>query len=358
MHALRTMSPTRQRGYSLIELMVSIVISLMLLAGLVTLFANNSRERDEIQRANQQTENGQYALEVIGDDLREAGYLGNFDPSVLSTPTIDPDPCATTVASLKAALPIFVQGYYDYTGTPALSCLPTDVKAGSDILVVRRAGACPVNINDPDCPSLISGDAYFQASGCGNASELGSGNSGTYYVLDVTGFSLHELDCTTAAPIYPYEVHIYFVATEDKPGDGIPTLKRVDLDLADGGFTTITIAEGIEQMKIDYGLDNPGSTPTGTPTVFTPAPYSYGGCSGAGCLAYWRNTAAAQIYVLARNVSATPGYAAGSAPQKTFFLGTDSAGNPQSFGPFTDGYKRHVYEAEFRLNNIAGRNTP
>ncbi len=170
------MSPTRQHGYNLIELMVSIVISLMLLAGLVTLFANNSRERDEIQRANQQTENGQYALEVIGDDLREAGYLGTFDPSVLSTPTTDPDPCATTVSSLNAALPIFVQGYYDYTGTPTLSCLPTDVKPGSDILVVRRAGTCAVNVSDPNCPSQTPGDAYLQASGCNSTSELGPGD--------------------------------------------------------------------------------------------------------------------------------------------------------------------------------------
>lgn len=353
------MRSARDRGYSIIELMISIVISLMILAGLVILFANNGRERDEIQRANQQTENGQYALEVIGNDLREAGYFGSLNPSGLSTPSADPDPCATAVASLNAAMPVAVQGYYDYTGSPSLSCLPADYKPDSDILVIRRARACAVNIADPNCPTQVSGDAYFQASGCNDASELGSGNIDTYYVIDTHSakFTLHNHDCTTIAPLYQYEVHIYYVATEDKAGDGIPTLKRLDLDLADGGFAgPIAIAEGIEYLKIDYGLD--GSPTTGSPAVFTSNPYAYSGCSGVTCLTYWENTVAAQVYVLARNTTRTPGYTATSAPPKTFYLGTDPSGNPQSFGPYTDGYKRHVYEAEFRLNNIAGRNTP
>jgi type IV pilus assembly protein PilW len=362
MPAPHTMTITRERGYSLIELMVSIVISLMILAGLVTLFANNGRERDEIQRANQQTENGQYALQVMGDDLREAGYLGTFNPTALSTPAADPDPCATSVANLNAAIPIFVQGYSNYGGTgyagPTLSCLPAGhVQPGSDVLVVRRAGTCAVNIGDPNCPTQVANEAYFQSSGCNSASELGSGSISTYYVLaaNSASFTLHDRDCTTTAHIYPYEVHIYFIATEDKTGDGIPTLKRIDLDLASGGFTApIPISEGIEQLKITYGLDDPNnpSYPTGSPTAFTADPYSYSGCSGVGCLGYWRNAVAAQVYVLARNTTQTPGYTATSAPQKTFYLGT------QAFGPYTDGFKRHVYEAEFRLNNIAGRNTP
>lgn len=351
------MSAKQHCGYSIIELMVSIVISLVLLAGLVTLFANNSRARDEIERANQQTSNGQYALEVIGDDLRAAGYFGTLDPTGLATPGADPDPCATDVASLNAAMAVPVQGYYAYAGAPSLSCLPTDYKPGSDILVIRRAAACAVG--DANCPAQVGGGAYFQSSGCNNATELGSGNIDTYYVLDTNTakFTLHKNDCTTVAPLYAYEVHIYFVTTENKAGDGIPTLKRVDLDLANGGFSApIPIAEGIEYLKIDYGLDTSSPT-TGSPAAFTPDPYAYNGCAGVTCLTYWQNTVAAQVYVLARNTTQTVGYTA-TAPQKTFYLGTDTGGNPQSYGPYADGYKRHVYQAEFRLNNIAGRNTP
>lgn len=342
--------------------MISILIGLMILAGLVTLFANNSRERDEIQRANQQTENGQYALQIIGGDLHEAGYLGSFDPAGLSTPTIDPDPCATDVASLNAALPIAVQGFDNVSSAnPPLSCI-SDVKDGTDILVIRRAGTCPVNQGDPSCPPQVTGGAYFQASGCNSASELGSGSINTYYVLDTdsTQFTLHQHDCSTAAPLYAYEVHVYFVSNDDKPNDHIPTLKRVDLDLANGGFTSpITVAEGIDDVQVDYGIDNT-ATPTGSPAVYTANPYSFCAgsqctpCAGATCLPYWRNIVSAEVYVLARNTTPTPGYT----DTKTYTLGTDAAGNPQTYVPVHLNYKRHVYRATFRLINISGRNVP
>lgn len=341
---------SRGRGYSLIELMISIVLSLMILAGLVTLFESNNRERNDIQRANQQTQNAQYALEVIGDDLQNSGYLASFNPSALPAPTADPDICASDVASLNAALSVPVQGYDDYAGAPTLSCLPSDVKAGTDILVIRRTSTCAVG--DANCNPQTIGEAYFQASGCDSAGELGSGNVNQYYVLDTdaTKFTLHANDCTTVAALYQYEVHIYFIATEDKTGDGIPTLKRVDLDIKKGpnnGFTNpIPIAEGIEQLQIDYGIDSP--SPTGSPAAFTPNPYAYNGCAGVSCLPNWQNTVVAQVYVLARNLTPTPGHADG----KTYTLGNFVV------NPTGDSYMRHVYQAEYRLNNIAGRNTP
>src|ERR1700726_1652387 len=89
---------TRQFGYTIIELMISITISLIILASLVSILANNSRTRGEIERANQQTENGRYALQLIVDDLHNAGYLAEFNPAPLPTPTAKPDPCDATVA--------------------------------------------------------------------------------------------------------------------------------------------------------------------------------------------------------------------------------------------------------------------
>src|SRR5260370_21188283 len=101
----------RQVGYTIIELMIAITISLIILAGLVSILANNSRTRGEIERANQQTENGRYALQLITDDLHNAGYLAEFNPGPLATPAPKPDPCHTTAAVLNSALPLAVQRY-------------------------------------------------------------------------------------------------------------------------------------------------------------------------------------------------------------------------------------------------------
>jgi type IV pilus assembly protein PilW len=338
---------TRQFGYTIIELMIAITISLIILASLVAIFANNSRTRVEIERANQQTENGRYALQIIVDDLHNAGYLAEFNPAPLPTPAAKPDPCDATVGGLTNALPIAVQGYDN--GANAPTCL-TDIRPGTDILVVRHASTCAVG--SAGCDPNLLGNAYFQTSGCNNSAELASGNIAQSFVLDTNpaSFTLHQKDCVTLANQYQYRTHIYFVANNDNAGDAIPTLKRAELGGA-GIFTIVPLVEGVENLQIEYGLD---TTTTGSPAVYTANPDSYNGCTPAVCVGYWRNTVAAKINVLTRNTTATQGYVDG----KTYTLGLNFDGSVHTVGPFNDGYKRHAYASVVTLNNTAGRNTP
>ncbi|MGH8561634.1 MAG: PilW family protein, partial [Nevskiales bacterium] len=67
---------SRQSGFSLVELMIAITLSLIILAALSAIFVTSSRARDEIARANQQIENGRYAMQILSDDLQLAGYYG------------------------------------------------------------------------------------------------------------------------------------------------------------------------------------------------------------------------------------------------------------------------------------------
>lgn len=342
----------RQKGYTIIELMVSITIGMMIMAALVTLFAGNSRQRGEIERANEQTENGRYALQVLGDDLREAGFLASYNPGTVAAPnpqliipTNLPNPCSTGVLALNTAMAMAVQGYDNGTNAPA--CLPADLLPGTDILVVRRASTCIAGTNG--CDAQVAGDAYLQASGC--STELTAGN---YYVLDTSAanLTLHTNGCTTTAGLYQYRTHIYFIASEDKPGDGIPTLKRAEL--GQGTFTVVPLVEGVQNLQLEYGLDTNVPT-TGTPAVYTADPNTYNGCAPtpATCVSYWRNTVAVKINILARNLTATAGYV----DTKTYTLGLNAAGAANVVGPFNDGYKRHTYYTVARLNNPAGRNS-
>src|SRR5438552_15983016 len=163
---MRLNRPTCRRGYSIIELMVAITISLIILAALVGLFAGNSRERGEIERANQQTENGRYALQIIGDDLRDAGYLASFNPGTVAGPNAQlvipaalPNACATDVPTLNSALALAIQGYDNGANAPA--CV-ADLRAGTDILVVRRASTRAVGA--AGCGAQVAGDVYLQPS--------------------------------------------------------------------------------------------------------------------------------------------------------------------------------------------------
>jgi type IV pilus assembly protein PilW len=357
---MRLNRPTRPRGYSIIELMVAITISLIILAALVGLFAGNSRERGEIERANQQTENGRYALQIIGDDLRDAGYLGSFNPGTVAGPNAQlvipaalPNACAVDVPTLNSAVAIAVQGYDNGANAPA--CV-ADLRAGTDILVVRRASTCAVGT--AGCDAQVAGDVYLQPSGC--TTEF---SAAAYYALDsnAANLNLHQKDCATAALIYQFRTHIYFVANNDKPGDGIPTLKRAELGVNAGGaaaFNIVPLVEGVDNLQLEYGLDGLDSTvpTTGTPAAYTADPSSYNGCVPAPCnvVSNWRNAVTAKINVLTRNLTPTQGYT----DTKTYALGLTFGGAVNTVGPFNDGYKRHVYYSVARLNNPAGRNSP
>src|SRR2546421_2433631 len=300
---MRPDHPTRPRGYSIIELMVAITISLILLAALVGLFAGNSRERGEIERANQQTENGRYALQILGDDLRDAGYLASFNPGTvagpnpqLTIPATLPNACAPDVPTLNSAVALAIQGYDNGANAPA--CV-ADLRAGTDILVVRRASTCAVGT--AGCDPQVAGDVYLQPSGC--TTEF---NAGTYYALDSNAgnLNLKQKDCATAALIYQFRTHIYFVANNDKPGDGIPTLKRAELGA--GAFNIRPPVPGGGNLQREDGLHTTVPT-TRNPAVYTADPSSYNGCAPPTCVGYWRNNLTAKINVLTRNLTPTQG---------------------------------------------------
>ncbi|TLY93276.1 MAG: prepilin-type N-terminal cleavage/methylation domain-containing protein [Gammaproteobacteria bacterium] len=358
MPAARTAhAPPGARGYTLVELMVSMAIGLIILAALVSLFAGNSRERGEIERANQQTENGRYALQIIRDDLRSAGYLATFNPGTvagpnaqLTTPATLPDACAADVPTLTTAMAVPVQGYDQ--GASAPGCL-VDLRAGTDILVVRRASTCAVGA--AGCDPQVPGDIYLQASGCGT--ETGAG---TYFALDsnLASLTLHLKDCVTVAPLYQYRTHIYFIANDDKPGDGIPTLKRAELGvdgLGANAFNIVPLVEGVENLQLEYGLDTTVPT-TGTPAVYTADPSRYNGCVPGPCnvVSNWRNTVTVKINVLTRSITPTQGYV----DSKTYTLGLNAAGAANVVAPLNDGYKRHAYSSVAMLYNTVARNSP
>ena len=349
------------RGYTIIELMVAMTIGLVILAGLVTVFANNSRARAEIERFNQQTDNGRYAVRLLADDLHHAGYLAELNPIGLplaAAVTAKPDPCATDAVSLTNDALIPIQGYDVNNGVAAPTCVSaptvTDLKPGTDILVVRRASSCVAGA--AGCDPVVAGAAYIQASTC--STDIQAGNS---YKIDTNTANLTLQKavvgaCAASAPLRQYRTHIYFIALNDKPGDGIPTLKRAELGAVGAGavgFNIVPLVEGIENLQIEYGLDTSVPT-TGAPAVYTANPDSYNGCAPLACVSYWQNTVAAKLYVLARSTTQTPGYVDG----KQYVLGLTAAGAANAVGPYNDGFKRHLYQSVVTLNNGAGRNTP
>ena len=331
------------RGFSLIELMVSAAIGLMVLAALATIFANTSRARAELQRSSQQIDNGRYAVDVLTEDLQLAGYFGELNLSAVMVPPALPDLCAFTPADWAASMPIHLQGYDG--GAAAPSCMPSTVKAGTDVVAVRRVRTCIAG--EAGCDAVVATQPYLQVGLCGSA--------GNAYALGIAADAAfpHTLkDCATIAGRRRYVTHVYFIGNDNGSGASIPTLKRLELN--GSGYTEVALVEGIERVELEYGIDNDGD---GSPDAYTadPTGFTYAGCGSCSASANWANVVTAKLHVLSRALETSPGYV----DVKTYALGADAAGNPLRVGPFNDGYRRHVYSAAVRIMNPSGkRDTP
>jgi type IV pilus assembly protein PilW len=337
-----------QRGLSLIELMISITIGLIILVALSGMFVNQSRARVELDKSNRMIDNGRYALELLSDSLNLAGYYGEFVPTtgVPTVPATLPDPCSTLAADMAAALQLAVQGYDAANPTSNISSLPPlcvglgltyspgsalTLKPGSDILVIRR-----VSTATPIVQSVaLAGTHYLQASLCQYDALL--------YKVDTVpaNFTLRTKTCTPSsttpyAVLRQFVVQVYFVTANDKVtagvGDGIPTLKRMELDPTTHVFVTTPLVEGIDFMQIEYGLDTNND---GIADSYVSAP----------AVTDWPNVVAVKMHILARNTESTKGYT----DNKTYSLGPAGTVTPGN------SYKRHAYTQYIRLVNPAGR---
>jgi type IV pilus assembly protein PilW len=369
-----------ERGFNLVELMVSMAIGLVILGALVALFVNTSGSNREMARANSLIENGRLAMQLLESDVAHAGYWGGHIPeyddltlkdSPTDAPTTAvPDPCQDyddwDAAYVRNLLAIPVQVYEE----PTVLCagIVVSQQGGTDILVVRHAELCVPGAatGAGNCESdLPAGRLYMQVSRC--LTDLAP------YVFGTAGFNLFQRNCVAAADKRKFVSSIYYVrdyaVTE---GDGIPTLMRAQFDL-DGTTLAhqpaVPLIEGIEGFHVEIGVDNVSKTnkdlvlgdfsdPIDWEDEKTRetaknrgdgVPDEYRSCTKDDpCeVVDLMNATAVRLNLLVRSREETQGLV----DDKEYDLGF--AGGP--LGPYNDGFKRHVFVTTVRLPNIASR---
>lgn len=378
-----------QSGFSLIELMIAMVISLLIMGAILTLFLDVTRTNDEMAKTNSQIENGRFAIQLLQSDLAHAGFWNGYIPQFddLSkdgvpgdAPTAVPSPCLAYISwSLvhrTNLLGIPVQAYEDDTVPGECAALLASRKSATDVLVVRHAGTCVPGAAgcEADTSASASPKVYFQASFCKD--DLAT------YVLSITGFVLHQrtvpvglANCalsTLFTEKRKFVSNIYYIRNYSvTPGDGIPVLMRSEFDRSSALLSlpahqsAQALIEGIEGFRVEFGVDS--ISKTGAAVNYTQAvnwadpdtrtsPTNRGDGSPDGdfirCTTaspcnenQLANIVAVKVYILVRNVVGTTGYV----DAKTYRLGSTT------LGPFNDNFKRHVFSTTVRLVNISGR---
>lgn len=76
----------KQAGLSLVELMISVTLSLVIMAGVIQLYASASRTASTAEGASRLQENIRYTINHLGNNIARAGSMGCFSFSAVPTP--------------------------------------------------------------------------------------------------------------------------------------------------------------------------------------------------------------------------------------------------------------------------------
>lgn len=282
-------NPSRLRGFSLVELMVAMTLSLILLGGVMAIFASSKKTYETTDRLSRIQESGRFALDSIVRDLRAAGYLGCMQRATFKS----------TLNNANTLLWNFqfpVQGFDAQGGTwvPALDTLvaagATALVDAGDALVIRgpRTEFEPlrivasmadttndVTIEDLD-PALVEAGDIVQASDCGGRAVFQvSGNAAGVLTHAVSaanadraaapGNSTTDLEYAFTAgtvdgkrgsgELVPLRSVVYYL----RPSTADATVPALWRRIGGAGVAE-EVVEGVENMQFEFGEDTNGDS--------------------------------------------------------------------------------------------------
>lgn len=356
---------TRQVGLTLVELMVALTIGLFLTLGLFLMMSDSSRTfkiQDDFARMQ---ENAVAALRNLGDSYRHAGFYG----VLARTATLPVVGTAFTIAAgtdcgnvLTSGVPVF--GFVGLTTANVNATVPcinaANFREPSPVLVMRMGSGLPVG--DPngdgnlsDGLAALAGSAttvFLQSDAAGGQIFLGS----SYAALRAAG-QHKTVHGGADAPIFPYQMHVYYIRPCSRPTGGantctaaddanrpIPTLVRQEL--VNNTMVERPLAEGVERMTVLYGLDLQPAGGDGIADRYVTDPTAVAGG--------WDAVVAVRIVLLVRSPTIISGY---DDSGKTYDLDADGVPDFRCTAAEANAclYKRALFSQVFQVRNLAFR---
>jgi type IV pilus assembly protein PilW len=323
----RSKLPAFNRGFSLVELMVALLITLILLAGIGQIFLSSKKSFVIQDSLGRMQENGRYAMETVAQDVRRAGFWGgNADITAIKDYTpggvsngnkVDTDDGTCTDANWARMLTHRIFGKDDTRA--GYTCLPSDTTHKGDILVLRYAA--PWEVGGVTTPTYED-DQYYLRSSLFEGQLFEGKNQASVPVIDAPAVRTAELVS-----------HGYFIHDSPTVPDKCPTAGKVPslylMSLVNGALASEEIAYGVDDFQVQYGVDTDGDNSVDS---FVDAP--------AAGDATWGKVIAARVWLLVRAECPETGFT----NESTYTM----AGTDYTPG---DKYRRQLYTSTIRLRN-------
>jgi type IV pilus assembly protein PilW len=359
-----------QRGFSLVELMVAMVMGLIVVGGTLSLLANSRKNytfQDSVARLQ---ENARFAVHVLTNDLRMAGYFGCADDVKKVFNHVDGGD--TSLFGSTRPLEGFEQGGAVWYPTNSTSRVG-EIAAGTDAITVRYMdGGDQNDILPPYMPTesaalhiaagngLVKGDIVavsdcsstdiFQITGPTDPNGTGTLNHNTGTADVSPGNFEKDLSKTYEGDAFIMKLvaYRYYIA----PGaNGNPSLFREALTSSGAGAVAEELVEGIENMQILYGVDTINNDRV--PDIYRPA-----NLVGAN---NWDDVVAVRVVLLAYTIAAGTGtggeQAAGADVDDTdpygkkYDLGFADSSSDKIYGS-TGNRRRERFVATVMIRNV------
>ncbi|HEX7027563.1 MAG TPA: PilW family protein [Gammaproteobacteria bacterium] len=282
----------RQAGLSIVELMVSLLISMFLIAGAVTVLVNSRTTYTISDDMAKLQENLRIASQFLTRDIRMAGYYGcsNTQDTVNNLIALGDELYARTDA---------IEGLEGSAATVAWkpsdsNDLVASITGGTDGITIRSlVGGQGFELNtamaDTSSDIQIDANSGFTANSLAAIYNCSSAN--LFQVSAVTSGANDVLEHATAlgqaytdATVAPVFFIRYFIGA----GTGGPSLFRQVYDGA--AVSTQELVEGIETMQFLYGIDTDAD---GVPNSYVEA----------DDVADWNNVVAVRFGLLGRTIA-------------------------------------------------------
>ncbi|MGY8565206.1 PilW family protein [Paracidovorax citrulli] len=296
--------PRAMAGVSLVEMMIALVIGMIIMLGVIQVFAASQTASRLSEGASRVQENARFATEFLERDLRMAGHMGCVNDQAHVVKNLG-DPVNHLVAGVGSGSPldfrVSIQGYEAPNTAPggvltlgaawtAPSGLPASISGlnpapagGSDVLVLRFLGAEGVPVNQISLAggaSTVTGDAdritrmtkdgvgtptLFGIADCGHADIFAGALSGNEVKATGVDLTRYTTQPTGQTMLYRAESLVYYIGRNATTG--VNGLRRARADSSGAYSTNEEVVEGIENLQLMFGLDSTPVIGLATPPV-------------------------------------------------------------------------------------------
>ena len=334
----------RQRGLSLVELMIAITLALIVLTAVLAVFSQNSRSFRQSDAVARMQDSARFALDALARDIAMAGFYGGMYGAANIVPftTAPANDCGGADSATSPATPWAFQlrrrvEFRNHASTvavgtafPCLGTASTPVAPNTDIVAIRRvAGQATAEIASGGSVNLRANQFYLKTNGT-VGTLIRNGSSAAFSLSSSTVEPLQ-------APMsfWKYVPRLYFIRRyAETPDDGVPALCRMELQqTASPAMAVECLADGVENLQIEWGLDSDNDCVVDT---YTSSP-------DADALAQTAITA--RVWILVRTILPDGGYR----DDKTFDFG-----DFETLTAYADAFHRRVYSTTVQLRNPVG----